>query len=107
MYTLGLTLTALTYLWLLLLTLTAFTQSQSKHERKEKMKTVTELKSKRFKVFVGGEVERTTNWKGIESLLENWSDFPQYTAGERKAFMAKSARDAGVYIDANIYCKAV
>lgn len=67
--------------------------------------TIKELKSKRFNVWVGGEIERTTNWNGVKALLTNYSDFPQYTAGERKAFMAKSARNAGVYIDANIYCK--
>lgn len=71
------------------------------------MKTVSELKSKRFKVYVGGEIERTTNFSGVQKLLVDWSDFPQYTANERKAFMAKSARDGGVYIDANIYCKAI
>ena len=68
------------------------------------LKTVKELKASRFKVWVGGEVERSTNWKGVQKLLADWSDFPQYTANERKAFMAKAVRDGGVYIDANIFC---
>lgn len=71
------------------------------------MTTIQELKRKRFKVFVCGEVERTTNWNGIERLLANWSDFPQYNARERKTFMARSARHNSVYVDANIYCKAI
>lgn len=69
--------------------------------------SITELKSKRFKVFVGGEVERTTNWKGVLKLLNNWSDYPHYTQNECEAFMIRSARNNGVYIDVNIYCKAI
>lgn len=68
---------------------------------------MSEFKTKRFKVYVGGEVERTTNWKGVERLLELWSDFPRYDAKERKSIRAEWLRRKYVYIDANITAKPI
>ena len=71
------------------------------------MKTIAELKSKRFRVYVFGEVERTTNWRGVQKLLWGWSNYDRYTAEERKSFLASAKRTGIVYIDANISCKAI
>ena len=68
---------------------------------------VSEMKAKRFKVYVGGEVERTTNWKGVEKLMGNWSDVPAYSPAEKASFLKESARKGYVYIDANITAKVI
>jgi len=71
-----------------------------------KMK-VSELKEKRFKVYVGGEVERTTNWKGVEKLMQDLSDVPAYSPAEKAEFLKSSARKGYVYIDADITAKVI
>jgi hypothetical protein len=70
------------------------------------MMKISELKQRRFKVWVGGEVERTTNWKGVEKLLNNWSDYPMHDAGTRASIRA-GWRSGIVYIDANITAQAI
>lgn len=62
------------------------------------------LKDRRFKVWVGGEIERTTNWKGVLKLLRDWSDWPLYTASERLRSMNEWRNQRYVYVDANITC---
>src|SRR5262245_8935650 len=79
-------------------------------QRSQERGAVMELKrfkTERFRVIVNGEVERTTNWKGVEKLLQDFSDVPRYTAAERAAFFKRSARRGYVYVDADITAQAI
>lgn len=67
---------------------------------------ISELKRKRFKIFVCGEIERTCNFEGVKKLLEKWSDYPRYSSKEKKSFWQRSSWLGVVYIDANITAQA-
>lgn len=60
------------------------------------------LIKKRFKVWVGGEVERTCNFLGLLQLLKNYSDFFEYTQTEMRFEIQKWVKERRVYVDANI-----
>lgn len=60
------------------------------------------LIKKRFKVIVGGEVERTCNFLGVLGLLYRFSDFFDYTPAEQNSTVKEWLKTRRVYVDANI-----
>lgn len=63
---------------------------------------MNKLLGKRFKVWVGGEVERTTNFLGLLGLLHRFSDFFEYTPAEQRATVKEWLNSRRVYVDVNI-----
>jgi len=61
--------------------------------------------SKRYKVMVGGELERTTDGLGLMLLLHKYSDFGSYTAKEKATYLKESLENGWFYIDDNIVVK--
>lgn len=59
----------------------------------------------KYKVYVGGEKERTTDVLGLLQLLADYSDFFQYTKKEKTKYLKDSIKEKTFYIDANITCK--
>ncbi len=62
------------------------------------------LIGKRFRVIVGGELERTTNFDGLLTLLHRFSDYFDFTPAERRQYWKKTFESKRAYIDANITC---
>ena len=60
------------------------------------------LINKRFKVIVGGELERTCNFNGLLGLLHRFSDFFDYTPAEQNSAIKEWVKTRRVYVDANI-----
>ena len=68
------------------------------------VKGIKYLSDKNFLVFVSGELERQTNFLGLLKLLNNYSDFFQYSEKEQDESISEWIKEKEIYIDANINC---
>ncbi len=60
------------------------------------------LSEKRFKIVVGGEVERSCNFLGLLGVLHRFSDFFSYTPAEQRTAVNEWLSSRRIYVDANI-----
>lgn len=65
------------------------------------------LVDSRFKVFVGSEYERTTNFWGLAQLLADYADFGKYTTAEKNKYLSDLTKNGTARIDANISVKLI
>lgn len=63
------------------------------------------LIDRKYKVYVVGEYERTTNFIGLMQLLHQYSDFFSGDRFEQVRDIKQWIKDGSIYIDANITLK--
>lgn len=68
-------------------------------------KLLDQLTGKKFDVYIGGEVESTTNFLGFMRLLADYSDFFLHGKVTQKDYLEELLADGVGYIDANITVK--
>jgi len=65
-------------------------------------KELSYLLDKDFKVYVGGEYERRTNFLGMMNLLAHRSDFFRFHSSQQQSFIKKCIKEKSIYVDADI-----
>lgn len=69
------------------------------------MKILNGILAKRFRVYVGGELERTTNFNGVYKLIALYTDFFEWNSQEQIAYWKEALKTKQLYIDTNITIK--
>lgn len=65
------------------------------------------LVDSKFKVFVGGEFERQTNFWGLAKLITHYTDFSNWTTSEKNQFLKELVETKSQLIDSTISVRMI